>query len=432
MLDELGHEVKTIAGKRQVGADYIIPELEYDDPELVKIKENAFFEMKDYKYVDELLFEIDKVAARIKRQLDEIQAREKFDVIFVHNIFSHIVNLPASRAWYEFTRQGTSQIIGVHHDFYWDGRNAQVFQPTSDEIRKFTSKYLPPQLDNLRHVVINTINQQRLRSQCGINSTIVPDTFDFDQEPWVKDMYNQTLSGEAGLKDNDLVVLQATRVVERKGIELAIDFAAGLDEKKTELAGHTLYNGKKITKDSRVVLMLAGYTENFAKSYREKLEDHILHRGIEAVFVDYMIDSERGQGEGRKIYSLWDTYVYADLVTYPSLWEGWGNQFIEAVFAKKPLVVFEYPVFKTDIKSEGYDYISLGDSLGMDRANRLVTVPDNHLAGAVWQACRMLTDSKTEQILEDNWQLGDRYHGETVLKRMLETLLMERATAANF
>lgn len=32
-------------------------------------------------------------------------------------------------------------------------------------------------------------------------------------------------------------------------------------------------------------------------------------------------------------------------MTYPSLREGWGNQFIEAVFAKLPVVLLEYPVW---------------------------------------------------------------------------------------
>ncbi len=40
---------------------------------------------------------------------------------------------------------------------------------------------------------------------------------------------------------------------------------------------------------------------------------------------------------------------------------GFGNAFVEAVFAKKPIAVFEYPVFKADIKKEGYKTISFGD-----------------------------------------------------------------------
>jgi len=54
-------------------------------------------------------------------------------------------------------------------------------------------------------------------------------------------------------------------------------------------------------------------------------------------------------GKGLYLLSL-DTYVFADIISYPSIFEGWGNQFIEAVFAKKPVIVFEYPVFKSDIK----------------------------------------------------------------------------------
>ena len=43
----------------------------------------------------------------------------------------------------------------------------------------------------------------------------------------------------------------------------------------------------------------------------------------------------------------------SDFVTYPSLWEGWGNQLLEALRARLPLMLFEYPVYQADIKSKG-------------------------------------------------------------------------------
>ena len=43
--------------------------------------------------------------------------------------------------------------------------------------------------------------------------------------------------------------------------------------------------------------------------------------------------------EGRKIYTLFDVYPHADLVTYPSHYEGFGNAFLEAIYFGKPVVV---------------------------------------------------------------------------------------------
>ena len=74
-----------------------------------------------------------------------------------------------------------------------------------------------------------------------------------------------------------------------------------------------------------------------------------------------------------KIYNFWDAYVFADLITYPSLLEGWGNQFLEGIFAKKPLIIFEYPVFLTDIKEKGFNIVSLGDNYKKDNKHDINT-----------------------------------------------------------
>ena len=399
VLEELGHDVRLISGTRSNGSDYCIPELEYDQEPMVTIKRNAFFALEDYPSVHELMREVRQVVAKIEHQFQAIHDTEQFDCLFLHNIFSHVLHLPAAEAFHHLLRRQQLPAFGVHHDFYWDGTNAQTYQPTSEVIEDFITKHLPPHLPNLRHIVINSLNQQRLQKEHGLAADVVPDMFNFDQEPWTIDDYNQSLPTDGGFKENDLVVLQATRVVERKAIELAIDLTAELSKRQAELVGQTLYNGKQLTADSNVVLMLAGYAEGFALPYRTKLEEEIQRQGIIAHFVDHCVDTERRTESGKKYYSLWDTYAHADLVTYPSIWEGWGNQFIEAVFAKKPIAVFEYPVFKNDIAPEGYQVISLGDALGPDRDNRLVTIPDKHLQAAAQQTIDTLLSQKTPQAL---------------------------------
>ena len=71
-----------------------------------------------------------------------------------------------------------------------------------------------------------------------------------------------------------------------------------------------------------------------------------------------LIRTERGQtGDGRKIYRLSDVYPAADLVTYPSSVEGFGNAFLEAIYFKRPLVVNNYSIFDVDIKPKGFRVI---------------------------------------------------------------------------
>ena len=48
--------------------------------------------------------------------------------------------------------------------------------------------------------------------------------------------------------------------------------------------------------------------------------------GVELLLVGDRIGEQRQlDKKGRKIYTLWDIYPHADLVTYPSLYEGFGN-----------------------------------------------------------------------------------------------------------
>ena len=63
----------------------------------------------------------------------------------------------------------------------------------------------------------------------------------------------------------------------------------------------------------------------------------------------------------RKYYSLSDAYPHADLVTYPSLIEGFGNAFLEALYYRKPIVVNNYAIYATDIRPKGFKVIEFDD-----------------------------------------------------------------------
>ena len=57
----------------------------------------------------------------------------------------------------------------------------------------------------------------------------------------------------------------------------------------------------------------------------------------------------------------------ADFVLYPSAWEGFGNQLLEAFAVGLPAAVFEYPVFKEDIAPKGVRVVSLRDTTLLER-----------------------------------------------------------------
>jgi glycosyltransferase involved in cell wall biosynthesis len=417
-LEQMGYTVKLIAGTRQIGADYIIPELEFDRSEIVKIKENAFFKLVDYDSEQDLLNNISQTAKIIENKFLKIHNKENFDYLFLHNIFSHGRHISAAKSFHDIAAKTNIKIVAYNHDLYWTGSYKDIYKPTCQSIKDFLKEHVPPHSKKIKHVTINSINQQAVFNRIGQKPMVIPDTFEFKQKFWKQDVYNQDFLSSFGLKENDLVVLQATRISKRKGIEVAVDFLELLQKSFSTLIGKTLYNGKKITKDSQIIFIFANYAEKDSIEYLNLLKKKISEVGIKAQFLSSRIKANRGKIKGKKVYSLWDAYVFSDLVTYPSWWEGWGNQFIEAVFAKKPVVVFEYPVFKADIKPEGYDIISLGDKFTKTR-DGLIKIPQQALQKAVNKTLKILVDQNINKTLDKNFSIGKNHHSEAVLRKLL-------------
>jgi glycosyltransferase involved in cell wall biosynthesis len=431
ILQAANFEVKIISGPLQNGSDFIIDELEFDTPEIREIKENSFkYFSKNTLKPQELMEKIQSVAQRIESAFLKFNEQERFDGLLVHNIFSHGRHIAAASAFTRIARLLKLPIISTNHDYYWE--REEYLEPDNHSIRNYLDTYVPPHDKNITHVSINSLAQKRLKSLKGIDSVVIPDVFDFKQPYWQKDAFNYDFSENMGVNENDFIVLQATRIVERKGIELAIRFVKELSKRKKEITGNELYNGKELNNDSRVVFLLAGYAEDSAKPYLNKLKQEITSAGILAKFIDHKIDAQRNNTNHQKTYSLWDAYVFADLITYPSLVEGWGNQFIEAIFAKKPIVLFEYPVFKADIKKEGYHFISLGDEIESRNRSGMVTIANYKLLGAVDATIAMLNSKKTNRLLDENFEIGKKYHEYAVLREFLENKFTENEFSPEF
>ena len=418
ILENHGCEVKLIAGPRSKKADYTIKELEWDDGVIPIIKQNSFvcFNRNDLDDV-ELKKEMNKIANIITKQLSKIQQEEEFDHVLVHNIFSFGGHMATSKALYLWIEKFKIPCLATHHDFYWEKKESSL--PRNGYLRRYIEKYMPPKSKYIKHVVINSLAQKELQKRKGIKAVVVGDVFDFDKPKWNKGGFNGEFLEKFNIKPNDLVVLQATRIVPRKGIEIAIDYTKHLKERLDEIKGKVLYNGKVISSNSDVILVLAGYTETENQDYLFKLKNKILEEGISARFISEHISARRSFSAKVKKFSLWDAYVYADIVTYPSLWEGWGNQFIEAVFAKKPIVMYEYPVYRQDILNEGYHIISLGHEYQKNVENKLVSIPNKNIEDAVSKSIVWLSDKKLNKTLDENFKIGDKYHDDKILEKFL-------------
>jgi glycosyltransferase involved in cell wall biosynthesis len=49
---------------------------------------------------------------------------------------------------------------------------------------------------------------------------------------------------------------------------------------------------------------------------------------------------------GHRLYTVADAYSEADLVTYPSEYEGFANAFLEAIYFKRPVVCNRYAIYR--------------------------------------------------------------------------------------
>lgn len=67
--------------------------------------------------------------------------------------------------------------------------------------------------------------------------------------------------------------------------------------------------------------------------------------------------------DGRKIYTLCDACPHADFVTYPSLYEGFGNALIETVCFRKPALVNRYSVYVDDIVPCGFQFVEIDGAI---------------------------------------------------------------------
>jgi glycosyltransferase involved in cell wall biosynthesis len=96
-------------------------------------------------------------------------------------------------------------------------------------------------------------------------------------------------------------------------------------------------------------------------------------------------------------------------VTYPSLIEGFGNAFLEAIYFRKPLLVQRYDVYAVDIGPKGFQVVEF----------------DEYLTEETVTAVRQLLDNPqlTAVMVEHNYRLAVEHYGYATLRRSLQQLL---------
>lgn len=325
------------------------------------------------------------VKRRLKDHIYRFVDRFKIDFLVVENALTIPLNLPLGIALTEFISETGMPTIAHHHDFFWE---RQHFKTTA--AWEYLNMAFPPHLPAIRHVVINSSADNQLSLRTGISGTIIPNVMDFENPPSPPDDYTADVRQALGIEADELFILQPTRVVKRKGIEHAIELV------------HRL--GKK----AKLVISHASGDEGH--EYEQRVREYSKMLGVNTVFVSEIINEFRGKtADGRKIYTLNDIYPHADLVTYPSNYEGFGNAFLEAVYFSKPIVVNTYSIYARDIKPKGFAVVEIDGYVTDD---------------AVAETRRLLEDpALRDKMAHQNYAVAARHFSFEVLHRKLTSLI---------
>lgn len=425
----LGHRVLYCSGNDDVPGNYVIPELYALHPVTWKILRNGTVQFQDYPTEAELEQEIYAHADVIEEKLLAFIRQEGVELLIPNNLCSGGYQPAAAIAFHRVIRRTGLPAIIHSHDFYFE-ESGEV-EATCHTVASIYERYFPPRLPQVTHVVINRIAREEIRRRKQIEANVVPNVFDFNRPPWQTDDYNRDFRRAFDIGDADLFFLQATRILDRKGIELAIDVMARLSKGplREKLNGVVTAAGAPVDASSRVVLLCAGIVENIgiSGSYWDLLRGKAERLGVDLRHVGDRVRHSRGEdtsSAGDKVYSLWDSYVHADFVTYPSYWEGWGNQFVEAVFARLPVLVFEYPVWTSDLAPAGFEVVSLGSELSRRDEDGLVTVAPARIEAAAGQIVELLREPQRRAAMtERNYTIAQQHFSLEKLEELVTALL---------
>jgi len=367
---------------RDPALSYTVAEAHFQHPDIKDIHNHSFGARQRERNITA---KIQKIKDHLKDHLYRFIEQFEIDLLVAENCLTIPLNLPLGIALTEVISETGIKTIAHHHDFVWERQAFSV-----NAVWEYLSMAFPPQLPSIAHVTINSSGANQLALRTGISSTIIPNVMDFENPPPPPDEYSQDVRNALGLKKWELLILQPTRVVKRKGIEHAIEFV------------------KRLGARAKLVISHASGDEGY--DYERRVWEYSQMLGVDTLFVSEIINDKRGiTKDGRKIYTLEDIYPFADLVTYPSNFEGFGNAFLEAVYFRRPILVNNYSIYATDIRPKGFEVIEIDGYVTKQ---------------AVQLAKRVLRDPNFEkQMVTHNYEIGSQYYSYKVLRQKLHNLL---------
>lgn len=388
VLRDFGHKSFWFAGKLDKSPDrsMLVPEAFFEHPDNVWINERIW---KNLRRSREVTTRIHEVAETIKDGLYRFTNKYKINFLIVQNAVTIPMHVPLGIAITEFLAETGMPAISHNHDFYWERSRFLV-----NAVQDLLDMAFPPSLPNLQHVTINSAARDELAWRKGLTSILVPNVLDFENPARYPTADPADVRKHLGFEPDDILILQPTRVVPRKGIEHAITIVSKL-------------------KDPRCKLVVSHESGDEGHGYMESLMEHASDMGVDLRFIHTKLGETSIEGNssngGDAQYSLWDVYPCCDLVTYTSLYEGFGNALLETVLFRKPLVINRYSIWIEDIEPKGFQAIAM----------------DGYVTSSlVDEVKRVLSNEKVRRrMTSTNYDLAVRHYSYSVLLRSLRTLI---------
>jgi mannosylglucosylglycerate synthase len=385
VFKELGHQCYWYAGlnENDPGFSMTVPEAFFNHPKNLELNKIIFGVNNRSR---DITNQLNKYKEYLKDSLYDFISSFGIDLLIAENCLSIPMHIPLGMALTECISETGIPVIGHHHDLWWERPRFLI-----NAVPEIIQQCFPPDLHSIHHVVINSMIQSDLASKRGLASTLIYNVVDFEKENHAITDFNRSFRKDFGFTAEDVLILQPTRVVARKGIEQAIQLVSRLERKNTHL-------------------LISHSSGDEGDEYLDWIMETAGNLGISVYLLHNRLNEDRKTNEqGEKLYSLWDVYPHVDLVTYPSVYEGFGNAFLEAVYFKKPILVNRYTVYIVDIEPKGFDIITMDGYL----TNKTVDEVKNLL----------VNPERRSSMVEKNYQLARRFFSFRVLRKSLGYIL---------
>lgn len=383
VLESSGHNCFWCAGEldRRETKCFLVPEAHFQHPANCAVNAGILGQKRRTPQITRAIHDL---RSRLKKAVHRFIEAFSIDLLVVENALTIPMHIPLGLALTEAVAETAIPTIAHHHDFHWERVRFSV-----NAVGDYLRMAFPPGLPNIRHVVINSEAQEQLALRAGITSTVIPNVLDFDNPPRIDAGRSRAFRNAIGLADGDRLILQPTRIIQRKGIEHAIALVRQLDDPRNKL----------------VVSHEAG---DEGMEYAEWLQEYARENQVDLRLVTTRItDPWNGNGNGR--CSLWDIYPHADFITYPSLYEGFGNAFLEAIYFRKPMLINRYATFIRDIEPLGFDLAVMDGFLSRKTVTDVQNILDN---GAL-----------REKMVDHNYRIAAGHYSYRILRSRLTGVL---------